>query len=90
MNRKAVENVHARIELYSLNAQCRLRARQLTASHYLFVPIMQLHFTDVQLRLIQQAVQLGWHAPSYNLAFSYMDQPQLRKAHSGSLTSCAM
>ena len=46
----------------------------------LFVPTTQLHFADVQLLLIQQAVQLGWRGPSYHVAFSYNcgDQPRLR------------
>ena len=62
MDRKAVQNVHARMEPHSLNAQCRVMPRQPTASHHLCqrcILSVGLHFAGAQLCLIQQAVQLA-------------------------------
>ena len=59
MHRKVAQDFHVRIELHSLNVQCKLMARQLTASHYLYQQCTALNFADVQLCLMQQAVQLA-------------------------------
>ena len=97
MNRKAVQNVHARMD--SLNVQCRLMARRLTASQYFANNATdQQHCVLLTYNFASYSRLCNWRFARAILPYSVfvyayggqLRQPHLRKAQSGSLMPCVM